>query len=58
MGCDCLAAHLMLVQAQTDPGRSLSAEKSIRDALPRIRMQADYITSGDRLTIDKRAELI
>jgi alkylation response protein AidB-like acyl-CoA dehydrogenase len=58
MSCDCLAAHLLLVQAERDPARSLVAEKFIRDALPRIRMQADYITSGDRLVADKRDELI
>jgi alkylation response protein AidB-like acyl-CoA dehydrogenase len=57
-GCDCLVAHLMLVQAQKDPDRTLPAEKFIRDALPRIRMQADYITSGDMLTIEQRHALI
>jgi hypothetical protein len=58
LGSDALVAHLLLLQAEKDPVRAVVAEKFIHDALPRIRMQADYITSGDRLTIDKRAELI
>jgi hypothetical protein len=58
LGSDALAAHLLLLQAEKDPARALPAERFIRDALPRIRMQADYITSGDRLTIDRRLELI
>jgi alkylation response protein AidB-like acyl-CoA dehydrogenase len=58
MGSDALAAHLLLAQAEADPTREAAAEKFIRDAMPRIRMQADYITSGDRLLIEKREELI
>jgi len=58
MACDCLAVHLLLDQAQRDPARTLMAEKFITDAMPRIAMQAAYITRGDRLTIDRRAELI
>ncbi len=58
MACDCLAVHLLLEQAQKDPARTAPAEKFIGDALPRIRMQAEYISSGDRLTIQKRAELV
>jgi alkylation response protein AidB-like acyl-CoA dehydrogenase len=58
MACDALGAHLLLVQAESDPARETPAEKFIRDALPRIRMQADYITSGDKLLIEKREELV
>ena len=58
MACDALGAHLLLVQAERDPAREVPAEKFIRDALPRIRMQADYITSGDKLVIEKQAELV
>jgi len=58
MACDCLGVHLMLNQADQDPARAAFAEKFSRDALPRLRMQAEYITSGDRLTIEKREELI
>ena len=58
MACDALGAHLFLVQAEADPARATPAEKFIRDALPRIRMQADYITSGDKLLIEKREELV
>jgi alkylation response protein AidB-like acyl-CoA dehydrogenase len=58
MASDALGAHLLLVQAERDPARETPAEKFIRDALPRIRMQADYITSGDKLLIEKREELV
>ena len=58
MACDALGGHLLLVQAERDPAREVAAEKFIRDALPRIRMQADYITSGDKLVIEKREELV
>ncbi len=58
MACDCLAVHLLLDQAQRDPARTLAAEKFITDAMPRIAMQAAYVTGGERLTIDRRAELI
>ena len=58
MACDALGVHLLLVQAERDPARETPAEKFIRDALPRIRMQADYITSGDKLLIEKREELV
>lgn len=58
MACDALGVHLLLVQADRDPAREVPAEKFIRDALPRIRMQADYITSGDKLLIEKREELV
>jgi len=58
MACDCLAVHLLLDQAQRDPARTLVAEKFVGDAMPRIRMQAEYIAGGDRLTIEKRTELI
>jgi hypothetical protein len=58
MACDALGAHLFLVQAEADPARATPAEKFVRDALPRIRMQADYIASGDKLLIEKREELV
>lgn len=58
MACDCLGAHLLLVQAEKDAGRAPLAAKVIADALPRIRMQADYITSGDKLVIEKREALV
>ena len=58
LACDALGAHLLLVQAERDAARALAAEHFIHDALPRLRMQADYITSGDRLTIEKREELV
>ncbi len=58
MACDTLGAHLMLVQAERDPARAVAAEKFVRDALPRIRMQTDYITSGDKLVMEKREELV
>jgi hypothetical protein len=58
MASDALGVHLLLLQAERDPARETPAEKFIRDALPRIRMQADYITSGDKLVIEKQAELV
>lgn len=58
MACDALGAHLLLLQAERDPAREVVAEKFLRDALPRIRMQADYITSGDKLLIERREELV
>ncbi len=58
MVCDCLAAHLVLNQAQKDPDRAIVAAKVIGDAMPRIRMQAESITSGDRLLIEKRDQLL
>ena len=58
MVCDCLAAHLVLNQAEKDPDRTVVAAKVIGDAMPRIRMQAESITSGDRLLIEKRDQLL
>jgi hypothetical protein len=58
MACDSLGAHLLLVQAEKDAGRATLAAKVFADVMPRIRMQADYITSGDRLVIDQRAALL
>ena len=58
MASDCLGAHLLLVQAEKDAGRATTAAKVIADAMPRIRMQADYITSGDKLVIEKKEVLI
>jgi hypothetical protein len=58
MACDTLGAHLMLVQAERDPARAIASEKFVRDALPRIRMQTDYITSGDKLVMEKREQLV
>jgi len=58
MACDALGGHLLLQQAERDPAREVVAEKFLRDALPRIRMQTDYITSGDKLVIERREELI
>jgi hypothetical protein len=55
---DCVAAHLLLTGAARDAERTILAEKFVRDALPRIRMQADYITSGDKLTIERHADLL
>ncbi len=58
MACEILAAHLFLKQAAGDSGRALFAEKYIRDAMPRIRMRKEFITAGDRLTIEKHAQLM
>ncbi len=58
LACDCLAGHLMLRQAEKDPTREAPAQKYLLDALPRIRLEAEYITSGDRLTIENREELV
>jgi 3-(methylthio)propanoyl-CoA dehydrogenase len=58
MACDSLGAHLLLVQADRDPGRASLAAKVFADVMPRIRMQADYITSGDKLLIEKREALV
>ena len=58
MACEILAAHLFLKQAAADAGRALFAEKYIRDAMPRIRMRKELVTGGDRLTIEKHAQLI
>ncbi len=58
MACDCLAGHLLLLQAEADAARTPIAEKYLRDALPRIRMQAEYITSGDKLLIENREVLV
>jgi 3-(methylthio)propanoyl-CoA dehydrogenase len=58
MACDSLGAHLLLVQAERDAGRATLAAKVFADVMPRIRMQADIITSGDRLVIVERAALL
>ncbi|HNS00249.1 MAG TPA: acyl-CoA dehydrogenase family protein [Planctomycetota bacterium] len=58
LASEALAAHLFLRQAARDAGRALQAEKFIRDALPRIRMRTEVVTSGDRLTIEKHADLL
>jgi hypothetical protein len=58
LACDTLGVHLMLVQAERDPDRTVPAEKFVRDALPRIRMHSDYITSGDKLVMEKREQLV
>lgn len=58
LGCDSLAAHLLLLQAEKDAARALAAERFIREAVPRVRMQAEYISSGDKLLIENRDALI
>jgi 3-(methylthio)propanoyl-CoA dehydrogenase len=58
MASDALGVHLLLVQAERDAAREAVAERFIREALPRIRMQSEYITSGDKLVIEKREELV
>jgi alkylation response protein AidB-like acyl-CoA dehydrogenase len=58
LACDCLGVNLLLVQAERDPARTPIAERFIREALPRIRMQAEYVTSGDRLVIEEREALV
>jgi hypothetical protein len=58
MACDCLGIHLLLLQAESDPGRVTSATKFIADAMPRIRMQAEYVTSGDRLVMEHQDILV
>jgi hypothetical protein len=58
LACDALGAHLLLNEAEQDPARTLIAEKFIREALPRVRMQAEYVTSGDRLVIENHLALV
>jgi 3-(methylthio)propanoyl-CoA dehydrogenase len=58
MACDCLGAHLVLVQAEKDAQRTPLAAKVIGEAMPRIRMLADYVSSGDRLVIEQREALL
>ena len=58
MASDALGAHLLLVQAEKDPARTPLAAKVFADVMPRIRMQADYITSGDKLVIEQRGALL
>ncbi len=58
LAADCVAAHLLVNQAAQDDTRTTAAEMFVRVALPRIRMQADYITSGDTLTIERHGELL
>jgi alkylation response protein AidB-like acyl-CoA dehydrogenase len=58
LACDALGAHLVLVQAEKDAGRTTLAAKVFADVMPRIRMQADYVTSGDKLVIEQRAALL
>lgn len=58
LASDALGVHLLLVQAERDAAREVVAERFIREALPRIRMQAEYIASGDKLVIEKREELV
>jgi alkylation response protein AidB-like acyl-CoA dehydrogenase len=55
---DCLAAHLLLTEAAQDPDRIPAATKFIHDAVPRIRMQTEYVTSGDTHTIDEHERLL
>jgi alkylation response protein AidB-like acyl-CoA dehydrogenase len=58
LACDALGAHLLLVQAEQDAGRTPLAAKVFADVMPRIRMQAEYITSGDKLVIEQRSALL
>jgi alkylation response protein AidB-like acyl-CoA dehydrogenase len=58
LACDSLGAHLVLVQAEKDAGRTPLAAKVFADVMPRIRMLAEYITSGDKLVIEQRAALL
>jgi hypothetical protein len=58
LACDALGAHLILAQAEKDPARTPLASRVVGDALPRIRMQTEYITSGDKLVIEQREALI
>ena len=58
MASECLACHLLMRQAAVDLDRLPVATKFARDALPRIQMAADCITSGDRFTIENREVLL
>jgi alkylation response protein AidB-like acyl-CoA dehydrogenase len=58
LATDALGAHLILVQAEKDPARALLAAKVFADAMPRIRMQAECITSGEKLVIEHRDALV
>ena len=58
LASDALGAHLLLVQAERDAARAPIAAKVFADVMPRIRMQADYITSGDKTVIEKREVLV
>jgi hypothetical protein len=58
MASDALGAHLLLVQAEKDAARAPLAAKVFADAMPRIRMNADYVTSGDKLVIEQHAALL
>jgi hypothetical protein len=58
LACDALGAHLLLVQAERDAARTIVAEHFIREALPRLRMQAEYISSGDKLLLEHRDALL
>ena len=58
LASDSLGAHLLLLQAEKDAGRTPLAAKVFADVMPRIRMQADYIASGDKLVIEQCAALL
>jgi alkylation response protein AidB-like acyl-CoA dehydrogenase len=58
MACDSLGAHLVLVQAEKDAGRTPLAAKVFADVMPRIRMQAEYVTSGEKVVIEQRSALL
>ncbi len=58
LASDSLGAHLLLLQAEKDAARAPLAAKVFADVMPRIRMQAEYIASGDKLVIEQCAALL
>jgi len=58
IACETLASWLFLGQARAAEARKILAKRHIRDALPRVRMNAEVVLSGDRTTIENWRALI
>ncbi len=50
--------YLLLGEARLSARKALLAKKYISDLLPRIRMNAEQVSSGDRSVIDRRHEIL
>ena len=52
IGMDLINSLLLLEQSKTSDHKRTVAELYVRQAMPRVRMRADYICSGERVVLD------
>ncbi|MFQ6110887.1 MAG: acyl-CoA dehydrogenase family protein, partial [Nitrospinota bacterium] len=58
MAAEIYMGHLILGEARLSQRKALLAQKYISDLLPRVRMNAEQVSCGDRSVIDHRSEIL